>query len=135
MIIGPREVQTFEKWIWKMNPSETAMDVDEHPECKIEKSETKLPFSIENLLADKFDKASDVKEKVEDGQASTSAMGYFKNNTGDSEVNCETDEDDRESNQSSEHVDVEGSTVGDANDYLDEKRHDYQQSGMKIFFI
>lgn len=111
------------------------MDVDEHPECKIEKSETKLPFSIESLLADKFDKASDVKEKVEDGQASTSAMGYFKNNTGDSEVNCETDEDDRESNQSSEHVDVEGSTVGDANDYLDEKRHDYQQSGMKIFFI
>ncbi|XP_063835894.1 homeobox protein MSH-B [Ostrinia nubilalis] len=112
-----------------MNPSDTPMDVDDaDAEAKVEKSDAKLPFSIESLLADKFDKADSVKEANEDAHASTSGTGYFKNNS-DSEVHCETDEEDRESNLSSEHVDVEGSTVGDAQDYLDDKRHDYQQSG------
>lgn len=93
------------------------MDIDE-TESKIEKSDTKLPFSIENLLADKF-----VQNDPKEGP-STSA-GYF---TKDDEVPCETDEEDRESNLSSEHVDVEGSTA-DAHEFLDDKRHDYQQSG------
>ncbi|XP_075988445.1 uncharacterized protein LOC142984592 [Anticarsia gemmatalis] len=100
----------------------SSMEVDE---IKIEKSEAKLPFSIENLLADKFEKCSNVNE-----EASTSAVicDLKSNFASDVTDNNDSDDDDRCSN-SSENVDVESSTVGDAQEFLDVKSSDYGQSG------
>lgn len=100
----------------------SAMEVEE---IKTEKNETKLPFSIENLLADKFEKCTP------NSEASTSAvMCDLKTKfTSDVTDNIESDDDDRCSN-SSENVDVESSTVGDAQEFLDVKSTDYGQSGI-----
>lgn len=84
-----------------MNPT---VDINEHTE-KIEKAE-KLPFSIENLLAN----------KVEVSSESTSL--------GASEVFNEFDDG---ASDCSEQVDVDGSTV-DAQEYM-EVKNDYQQPG------
>ncbi|XP_049699111.2 homeobox protein ceh-19 [Helicoverpa armigera] len=105
-----------------MDPSET-MDVDE---IKTEKSETKLPFSIENLLADKFEKQTDF---VNEANASTSGVNCELKSSFVSDVTENIDSDDDASSNSSENVDVESSTVGDAQEFLDIKSTDYQQSG------
>ncbi|CAG9794356.1 unnamed protein product [Diatraea saccharalis] len=107
-----------------MNPESMDMEPD-HAESVIEKSDTKLSFSIESLLANKFDSGARDKEEY----PSTSALSTFSNSTRDSEVHCDSDD---ESNQSSENVDVDGSGGGDGQDYLDEKHVDYQQSGSSI---
>ncbi|KAJ8707098.1 hypothetical protein PYW08_011232 [Mythimna loreyi] len=108
-----------------MEPSESTMDVEE---IKTEKSETKLPFSIENLLADKFEKQNF--ELSNDANASTSGVTCDLKSSFASDVadNVESDDDGASSN-SSENVDVESSTVGDPQEFLDLKSSDYGQSG------
>lgn len=114
-----------------MDPTESTMDVEE---IKTEKNETKLPFSIENLLADKFEKQNCNDFTASDANASTSGVNCgLKNNfisdvTENNDSDDDDDVDDRASN-SSENVDVESSTVGDAQEYLDIKSADYGQSG------
>ncbi|RVE53614.1 hypothetical protein evm_001755 [Chilo suppressalis] len=108
-----------------MNSVNVDMEVEQdHAESIVEKTDTKLPFSIDSLLADKFE--SD-KEKEE--YPSTSALSSFSSSTRDSEVHCDSDD---ESNQSSENVDVDGSGSAEGRDYMEEKRADYQQSGSSI---
>lgn len=107
--------------------SESTMDVDD---VKAEKNETKLPFSIENLLADKFHKENS-NDFSNDASPSTSAVnsdvrGNFISDVTD---HLDSDDDDRHSSNSSENVDVESSTVGDAQEFLDIKSTDYSQSG------
>ncbi|KAL4717895.1 hypothetical protein ACJJTC_005740 [Scirpophaga incertulas] len=97
-----------------MNTEEINMDID--TDTKNDKTDTKLAFSIENLLADKFVASNDA-------HASTSEHGYNLNNASVSDH----DSDEDNSTHSSEHVDVEASA--DAPDYLEDKRLDYQQSG------
>lgn len=115
-----------------MDPSESTMDVEE---IKTEKSETKLPFSIENLLADKFEKRSN--DFSNDANASTSGVicDLKSNFTSDVTDAIDSDDDDRASSDSSENVDVESSTVGDAQEFLDLKSTDYGQSGKATFFL
>lgn len=84
------------------------MDIGETSE-KNGKSEVKLPFSIENLLADKI-------------EASVSDSTSFI----PSEVFNEFDDG---ASDCSEQVDVEGSTTGDAQEFV-EVKNDYQQPGM-----
>ncbi|XP_026741997.1 homeobox protein ceh-30-like [Trichoplusia ni] len=107
--------------------SESTMDVEE---IKAEKNETKLPFSIENLLADKFQKENP-NNYSNDVSPSTSAVNsdVRSNFISDVTENLDSDDDDRHSSNSSENVDVESSTVGDAQEYLDIKSTDYSQSG------
>ncbi|XP_059062500.1 homeobox protein MSH-B [Achroia grisella] len=115
--------------------TESSMDVDEvEGESKIEKTDSKLPFSIENLLAGKFDKSGHAKEicytdedKVNPSTSGSGELDCFRSFT-KSDVNCASDDDDGASSESSEPVDVEGSTVEDTQDFGDGKA-DYQQSG------
>ena len=115
-----------------MDPTESTMDVEE---IKTEKSETKLPFSIENLLADKFEKSSN--DFSNNANASTSGVTCDLKNNFNSDVTdaIDSDDDDRVSSDSSENVDVESSTVGDAQEFLDLKSSDYGQSGNFIFYF
>lgn len=100
--------------------SSVAMDVDSaENEVKSVKSESKLPFSIDNLLADKFEKQPFVDTSSLPGFSKESFSAY------DKEV---SDEDDKGSS-SSEQVDVESSNVNDAQEFTDLKSPDYQQSG------
>ncbi|XP_013185478.2 barH-like 1 homeobox protein [Amyelois transitella] len=107
-----------------MNPETEPID-DKDNEI-VEKTETKLAFSIENLLSDKFknDKNVGVDETV-NPSTSTVSMDYF-HDLRQSEVSCESDEEDRAST-CSENVDVEGS-ANDAQEFTDGKP-EYQQSG------
>ncbi|XP_026755380.1 homeobox protein MSH-B [Galleria mellonella] len=114
--------------------TESSMDVDDKEEdTKIERTETKLTFSIDNLLAGKFEKYGQAKEKTntdsEKVNPSTSSVNLdcfasFK----ESDVNCASDDDDGASTVSSEPVDVENSTIEDLHEFADGKS-DYQQSG------
>lgn len=107
-----------------MESTVQSMDVDEN-ESKIEKIESKLPFSIENLLADKFER----KDKINEEMATTSAgtddfeKGFYK-----SEEKDHSDSDDDNKSNDSEQVDVESSTAGDAQEFMGGST-DYQQSG------
>lgn len=111
--------------------TESQMEIDEtsQNEVKTEKAESKLPFSIENLLSDKFKK----KSPVDDNPSTSGCSDYFKINDDDT---------DDEKSDDSENVDVEGSTA-DAQEFVD-KNHDYQQTGrvfntlineMKILYV
>ncbi|CAH1642941.1 unnamed protein product [Spodoptera littoralis] len=109
-----------------MDPTDSTMEVDE---IKTEKSENKLPFSIENLLADKFERQC-FNEFSDNANASTSGVtsDLKSNYVSDVPENIDSDDDDRVSSDSSENVDVESSTVGDAQEFLDMKSTDYSQS-------
>ncbi|KAG6447245.1 hypothetical protein O3G_MSEX004843 [Manduca sexta] len=99
--------------------TECAMDVEEN-EQKIVKIDAKLPFSIENLLADKINHAE--KPINSEVQPSTSVnSNYFKDFNASELGNS----DDEISNGSSENVDVESSTAGDAPEFGDMKTNDY----------
>ncbi|XP_072937615.1 uncharacterized protein lms [Epargyreus clarus] len=101
--------------------SDVAMEVDSvDNEVKSVKNETKLPFSIDNLLADKFEKTFD--------DASSSLPDYFSKEKFSAYEKVGSDDDDKGSS-SSEQVDVESSNVSDAQEFTDLKSPDYQQSG------
>ncbi|CAB3261969.1 unnamed protein product [Arctia plantaginis] len=99
----------------------STMEVDE---IKSERHDVKLPFSIDNLLADKFEKCNS-----NDCEASTSAVISDLKSNFISDVSDNVDSDDDRCSNSSENVDVESSTVGDAQEFLDAKTADYGQSG------
>ncbi|KAM3956153.1 lateral muscles scarcer [Aphomia sociella] len=115
--------------------TQSSMDIDEknNDNSKIEKTEAKLTFSIENLLAGKFSKYDQAKEnsytdnELVNPSTSGAVTDCFRGFQ-ESDVNCASDDDDRASTESSEQVDVESSTVEDAQEFTDEKI-DYQQSG------
>ncbi|CAB3241780.1 unnamed protein product [Arctia plantaginis] len=103
----------------------STMEVDE---IKSERHDVKLPFSIDNLLADKFEKCNS-----NDCEASTSAVISDLKSNFISDVSDNVDSDDDRCSNSSENVDVESSTVGDAQEFHDAKTADYGQSG--IYYI
>lgn len=107
------------------------MEVEEvkTSDTKTDKAETKLNFSIDSLLADKFDKCVNEQNQI---------CGAVRNNetTGDTDFfndRCgrQSDEleDDDKASSSSEQVDVESSNAGDSHDFVDVKSPDYQQPG------
>lgn len=98
------------------------MEVDE---IKSERHDAKLPFSIDNLLADKFKEC-----KSNDCEPSTSAVISDLKSNFTGEVTDNVDSDDDRCSNSSENVDVESSTVGDAQEYLDIKTAEFGQSGI-----
>lgn len=105
-----------------MNSSDVAMEVDSvENEVKSVKNETKLPFSIDNLLADKFEKQCEASSLPDYFGKENPFAAYEKEVLG-------SDEDDKGSS-SSEQVDVESSNVNDAQEFADLKSPDYQQSG------
>lgn len=109
-------------------PAETPMEIEgEKSDLKIEKNETKLPFSIESLLSDTLNKSEDHSAPSTSG----TDADYFKNFR-NSEVTVSDDED-RASTESSEPVDVDGTVGGDAQEFIDAKT-DYQQSGTFITY-
>ncbi|XP_053621321.1 homeobox protein MSH-A [Plodia interpunctella] len=107
-----------------MNP-ETIETIDDKDNEIIEKTETKLAFSIENLLSDKFKNNTNVSvDESVNPSTSAECVDYF-NGMGQSEMSCDSDED--RVSTSSENVDVEG-TTNDAQEFADGKT-DYLQSG------
>lgn len=113
------------------------MDVEEdiQKDEKPNKNETKLPFSIENLLADKFEKdRGNKRADFELGATSSSldSMEYFRSDNiyNDNDLNDDNtldSEDDDKVSTISEQVDVETST-SDAQEFT-ERQTDYQQTG------
>ncbi|XP_045508467.1 NK1 transcription factor-related protein 1-like [Colias croceus] len=85
----------------------------EEDKIEVKNAETKLPFSIDNLLADKFNRP----------ESSTSLDCFSAFN----QVNVDSDDDDDKASSGSEQLDVETS-VGDDREIGDVKA-DYQQSG------
>ncbi|XP_023951034.2 homeobox protein MSH-A [Bicyclus anynana] len=84
-----------------------SVDMEIEKESKTDKAElTKLPFSIDSLLADKF-----VSDNTE---ASTSYLTYK-----------EHDDEEDGGSSCSEQLDVESSTAGDAQEFLEAKPVDY----------
>lgn len=116
--------------------TEQPVDADENFETlPKEKADTKLPFSIENLLADKFEKHEDnLKEDQNIACSSASdSTDYFKAHYYNSEGqnhHFDSDDDDKESTNS-EPVDVVSSNT-DAQEFSEEKSTDYQQSGIDL---
>lgn len=98
-----------------------SMEVNEGNDAKNEKTENKLAFSIDSLLADKFVKDGNAK-------ASTSDAEYFCVFNKDN-VNVDSDEDKESSG--SEQLDVESSTTGDAQEF--ENKPSEYQSGIYFF--
>lgn len=112
--------------------TESVMGINDS-EMKNNKSETRLPFSIENLLADKFVEVNG--KAVVDGEPSTSAETVLFKEFSVGEVGShahDDSDDDRVSSTSSENVDVESSGGGDVNDFIDAKKNDYLLSGKQI---
>lgn len=89
---------------------------------KAEKTENKLAFSIDNLLADKFAKDDGV-------TASTSDTDYYCVFNKD-QVNVESDED--KDSSGSEQLDVESSTTGDPQEF-ENKASEYQSGRLLIY--
>lgn len=85
---------------------------------------TKLPFSIESLLADKFENKNE--PLIEESATSSSAVSNDDFYPVDEE-NHDMDEDDDKST-SSEQVDVVSSNASDVPEF-GERSADYQQSG------
>lgn len=110
-----------------MESTVQSMDVDEN-ELKVDKIESKLPFSIENLLADKFER----KEKSE--EASIAEGDDFEKGFYKSEENHSGSDDNDDKSDNSEQVDVESSTAGDAQEFMGGSS-DYQQSGMRLILL
>lgn len=113
-----------------------AMEVEEikTPDPKVDKSETKLTFSIDNLLADKFEKrVVEESNKSEDinNFAGANSVNFYEDLCNREKTYGSEDDDDKASD-SSEQVDVESSTAGDCNDFGDVKSPDYQQPGKFI---
>ncbi|XP_069364100.1 NK1 transcription factor-related protein 1-like [Maniola hyperantus] len=77
-------------------------------EVKIDKPEPKLPFSIDSLLADKF---------VSDNNEATTSDDLV--------YNKEQDNQDDVDSSCSEQLDVESSTAGDAQEFLEAKSTEY----------
>ncbi|XP_041988706.1 homeobox protein MSH-B [Aricia agestis] len=97
-----------------------SMDVDDNIDSsnKINKSDTKLPFSIENLLSDKFN-------SVDKEVPSTSHDIYFGSDRVKNHFEAESDDDDKESSDS-EQLDVESSNASDVQELPEMKTSDYQ---------
>lgn len=87
----------------------------------------RLPFSIENLLADKFDKNKTKEQFVEQSAASSSAVSKDEFYPDEEENHDDMDDDDDKST-SSEQVDVVSSNASDVPEF-NERSSDYQQSG------
>ncbi|KPJ10874.1 BarH-like 2 homeobox protein [Papilio machaon] len=111
-----------------------AMEVEEMktPDPKIDKAETKLTFSIDNLLADKFEKRVEEdrkksEEEVSSGACENESVIFYKDLCNREQTYDSEDED--KASDSSEQVDVESSTAGDCLDFADVKSSDYQQPG------
>ncbi|XP_013176328.1 PREDICTED: homeobox protein MSH-B [Papilio xuthus] len=108
-----------------------AMEVEEikTADPKIDKTETKLTFSIDNLLADKFEKRVEDRNTSEVGSAAcvNESVNLYKDLCNQEQTYDSEDED--KASDSSEQVDVESSTAGDCLDFTDVKSPDYQQPG------
>lgn len=101
---------------------------EENDDGKFDKTDNnRLPFSIDSLLANKFQGNANREgsyESVENAQNKDGGH-IFKVNIDSFDV--DNDDDDR-SDGSEEHVDVESSTADEAHEYVD-ARSDFQQTG------
>lgn len=105
-----------------MNSEQFENDITEE-QPKIET--IKLPFSIENLLADKFEKN---KTNIEESAASSSATSKDEFYPDEEDNHDEMDDDEDDKSTSSEQVDVVSSNASDVQEF-NERSSDYQQSG------
>lgn len=92
---------------------------------------TRLPFSIESLLADKFEKNKTNEHLNEETAASSSAVSKDEFYPDDEENQDDMDDDDDDKSTSSEQVDVVSSNASDVPEF-GERSSDYQQSGKSI---
>ncbi|CAH2056339.1 unnamed protein product, partial [Iphiclides podalirius] len=106
-------------------------EIDKKADPKTDKTETRLTFSIDRLLSDKFDKCANERineiEAVIKNNEHAGDADFFKDFCVREPSDC-LDDDDKASN-SSEQVDVESSNAGDTHDVTDAKSPDYQQPG------
>ncbi|XP_073964702.1 lateral muscles scarcer [Choristoneura fumiferana] len=111
-----------------MNPQTEAMDVEEQNEARTERTEAKLPFSIDNLLSDKFNKEAKQNTSADDinPEFADYTRRYIEGVYHDGVGNNEVDSGEVSDDEKSDDVDVE-SAGADAQD--PEKAADYQQSG------
>ncbi|XP_068622287.1 homeobox protein MSH-B [Battus philenor] len=117
---------------YEMNEEMEVEEVSKAPEVKTDKSETKLRFSIDSLLADKYEKQIEINKPEDDivsNEGPNESEFFFKNLDNDERGFISDNEDDKDSN-SSEQVDVENSVAGETHDFTDVKSPtSYQQPG------
>lgn len=89
---------------------------------------TRLPFSIESLLADKFQKTKTNEYLIQENAASSSAVSKDVFDPDDEENQDDMDDDEDDKSTSSEQVDVVSSNASDVPEF-GERSSDYQQSG------
>lgn len=89
---------------------------------------TRLPFSIESLLADKFEKNERNEQLIEKNAASCSAVSKDEFYPDEEENHEDMEDDDDDKSTSSEQVDVVSSNASDVPEFT-ERSSDYQQSG------
>lgn len=111
-----------------MDPETETMDVEDQNEARADKTETKLPFSIENLLSDKFNKEAKQNTSADDinPEFADYTRRYIEGVYDDRVGNNEVDSGEVSDDEKSDDVDVE-SAGADAQEL--EKAADYQQSG------